>query len=476
MTQNEYKEKWERCLEIIKNNFGESNQSHYKTWFEPLSFYSYNAQSKELKINAPSSFYGEYIGAHFAKLTYSALRREFGTDVRLLLRQLTDSENKIRQTEEVPKSTLATIRPATHKANEAPTPLQSHAVSPEIDSHLIADYTFDNFIEGVSNLLPRSVGMSIAKNPDQTTFNPLFIYGHSGVGKTHLVNAIGKAIKDLHPQKKVIYLSAHLFQVQYVDSVRKNTFNDFIRYYQQFDVLILDDVQEFAAQEKTQETFFHIFNHLKQNGKQIILTCDRPPVELKGMQERLLTRFKWGLLAELEQPDEKLRRGILNNKIHRNGLKIPQDVVEYISKNVTNSVRDLEGVINSLMAHSVVYNCDINLDMARRIIKVSTNVEKKPITIDEIIEHACVVCKVKKEEIFSATRRAPVVMARQIAMYLAQKHTDLSTSKIGALVGKRNHTTVLHSVRSVTEQMDTNKALGQMIKQIENNIIDSRKN
>lgn len=473
MTQNEYKEKWERSREFIKNNLEEH---HYQTWFEPLSFYSFNAQTKELKINAPSSFFSEYITAHFAKITYVALRREFGNDILLLLRQLTDSENKIRRTEEVPKSVATAAQKAPmHKANEAPNELQSHAVTPEIDSHLIADYSFENFIEGASNLLPRSVGMSIAKNPSQTTFNPLFIYGHSGVGKTHLVNAIGKAIKDLHPNKKVIYLSAHLFHVQYVDSVRKNTTNDFIRFYQQFDVLIIDDVQEFAALEKTQETFFHIFNHLKQNGKQLILTCDRPPIELKGMQERLITRFKWGLLAELEQPDEKLRRGILKNKIHRNGLNFPQDVIEFISQNVTESVRDLEGVINSLMAHSVVYNCEVSLEMAQRIIKISNNIENKPITIDEILDQACLVCKVSKDEIFSSTRKAPVVQARQVSMYLAQKHTDLSCSKIGALVGKRNHTTVLYSARAVADLLDKDKQLTKVVQTIESNILNNRK-
>lgn len=471
MTQNEYKDKWERCREFIKNNLEER---HYATWFEPLSFYSYSAQTNELKVNAPSSFFSEYIGEHFSKLTYAALRRGFGNNVRLLLRPLTDSENKIRQTDEVPKNLGTLEKMPKHKANESPTTLQSHAVTPEIDSHLISGYTFDNFIEGTSNILPRSIGMSIAQNPKQMTFNPLFIYGHSGVGKTHLVNAIGKAIKDLHPDKRVLYLSAHLFHVQYVDSVRKNTVNDFIRYYQQIDVLIIDDVQEFVALKSTQNTFFHIFNHLKSNGKQLILTCDRPPVDLNGMEERLLTRFKWGLLAELEQPDEKLRRGILKSKIHRNGLQIPTDVIEFISHNVTNSVRDLEGVINSLIAHSVVFNCDITLDMAKRIVKSSTNVEKKPITIDEIIEQSCAVCEVSKDELLSTTRRGPVVQARQIAMYLAQKHTELSTSKIGAMIGKRNHTTVLHSIHAVVEQLDKDKDLSRKLQEIENNIMLNR--
>ena len=232
-------------------------------------------------------------------------------------------------------------------------------------------------------------------------------------------------------------------------------------------MLILDDIQEFAALTKTQSTFFHIFNHLKQNGKQIILTCDRPPMELQGMMDRLITRFKWGLLAELELPDEKLRRGILSNKIHRNGLKIPVDVVDYISRNVKDSVRDLEGVINSLMAHSVVYNCDINLDMARRIVGYATRTENKPITIDDIMEHTCTLCKVSKDDIFSSTRRANVVQARQIAMYLAQKYTDLSVSRIGSLVGKRNHTTALHSIKTITDRLVHDKKLGQLLNEIE---------
>lgn len=465
MTQAEYKQKWERSRELIKNNLEEK---HYKTWFEPLSFYSYNSQSQELKINAPSNFFNEYISTHFLKLTYAALRNQFGMGVRLFFRQLTDSENNLTQIVETMKTGLeqAAQQPQQPENETADTP-QEEAQAPQLDSHLIDDYCFDNFIEGSSNILPRSVGLSIVKNPKQMTFNPLFIYGHSGVGKTHLVNAIGRGIKETHPEKRVLYLSAHLFHVQYVDSVRKNTTNDFIHFYQQIDVLILDDIQEFAALTKTQNTFFHIFNHLKQNGKQIILTCDRPPMELQGMMDRLITRFKWGLLAELELPDEKLRRGILSSKIHRNGLKIPQDVVEYISKTVTESVRDLEGVINSLMAYSVVYNSDINLDMARRIVGHATRIENKPITIDDILNQTCTLCEVSKDDIFSATRRANVVQARQIAMYLAQKHTDLSVSRIGALVGKRNHTTALHSIKTITDRLTNDKKLNSLLNEIE---------
>lgn len=458
---------WERSRELIKEHL---EPQSYATWFEPLSFYSYNSQNHELKINAPSSFFNEYISTHFLNLTYAALQNQFGKEVRLFFRQLTDSENHLTQVVETISTNPDDTKQKALEKEKSKEQNEQPKAKAELDSHLIAEYCFDNFIAGNSNMLPRSVGESIARNPKQMTFNPLFIYGHSGVGKTHLVNAIGRAIKELHPEKRVLYLSAHLFHVQYVDSVRKNTTNDFIRFYQQIDVLILDDIQEFAALNKTQDTFFHIFNHLKQNGKQLILTCDRPPSELQGMTERLITRFKWGLLAEMEQPDEKLRRGILLSKIHRNGLSIPQDVVDFISKNVTESVRDLEGVINSLMAHSVVYNCDINIDMARRIVGHATRIENKPITLDDILEQTCICCNVSKEEIFSQTRRANVVQARQITMYLAQKHTDLSISRIGALVGKRNHTTALHSIKTITDRLTNDKKLQQLINEIENNL------
>lgn len=465
MTQNDYRAKWDDCRELIRQKI-ESRQ--YSTWFQPLTFASYNAEKKELRINAPSHFFNEYISSHFAKEVLDALKEGFDDGVKLFFRQVTDKTNGQIQTTEIEKDREQ--RTTTTEQVTTTNNTQGNAKRPELDSHLIAEYTFDTFIQGTSNMLLRSVGISIAENPKQTTFNPLFIYGHSGVGKTHLVNAIGKAIKDMHPYKRVLYLSANLFQQQYVSSVKNNTTNDFMRFYQQIDVLIIDDIQEFATQTKTQNTFFHIFNHLKQNGKQIIMTCDRPPTELQGMEERLLTRFKWGLSAELEQPDEKLRRGILVNKIHRNGLNIPKDVIDYISKNVTDSVRSLEGVINSLLAHSVVYNSDITLNMAERIVGKAIRLEKKPITIDEIIDHTCAMLNVNKNDIFSATRKANVVQARQIAMYLTQRLTDMSTNKIGAYIGGRNHATVLHSINTVKDLMNTDNRICTLVNKIEQNI------
>lgn len=351
-------------------------------------------------------------------------------------------------------------------SNRAPSPLQA-PMPQDLDPQLNRNYSFENFIEGVSNKLPRSVGQAIAEHPKQSTFNPLFIYGASGVGKTHLVNAIGAKIKELHPTKRVLYVSAHLFQVQYTDSVRKNTVNDFINFYQTIDVLIIDDVQEFASLTKTQNTFFHIFNHLHQNGRQLILTSDRPPTALQGMEERLLTRFKWGLLAELEKPNQQLRHDILENKIRQDGLKIPEEVIDFVSENVNDSVRELEGIVNSLMAYSVVWNRDIDLPLAEQILKRAVKQENKPVTIDFILDKVCGYFNVKQEDVFTKCRKQPVAQVRQIAMYLAQKHTNLSLARIGSLIGKRTHATVLHSCSVVEDRLHVDKAFKSKMDEIE---------
>ena len=316
------------------------------------------------------------------------------------------------------------------------------------------------------------MGQAIAENPNQQAFNPLFIFGPSGVGKTHLVNAIGTRVKELHPQKRVLYLSANLFQVQYTDSVRRNTFNDFMHFYQSIDVLIMDDIQELMGETKakTQYAFFHIFNHLRQNGKQIILTSDRPPVSLQGMEDRLITRFKCGLLAELERPEEQLRRDILVSMIRHDGLNIPQDVIDYISINVSDSVRELEGVIHSLLAYSVVYNRDVDMELAQRVMCHSIHVEKKPLTMEQIIECTCEFCHVKQEDVYGKSRKANIVQARQLSMYFAQQFTKLTTSKIGTLVGNRNHATVIHSVKTIENRLNVDKEFRKSVEELEHKL------
>lgn len=296
------------------------------------------------------------------------------------------------------------------------------------------------------------------------------------MGKTHLANAIGTKIKELYPDKRVLYVSAHLFQVQYTDSVRNNTTNDFINFYQSIDILIIDDIQEFAGVTKTQNTFFHIFNHLHQNGKQLILTSDRAPVLLQGMEERLITRFKWGMVAELERPTVELRKNILRNKIHRDGLQFPPEVIDYIAENVGDSVRDLEGIVISIMAHSTIYNKEIDLELTQRIVRKVVKSESKSITVDDIINVVCKHFSLDTATIHTKSRKREVVQARQIAMFLAKSYTDFSTAKIGALIGHKDHATVLHACKTIKELREVDKTFRAEIDDIQASLKSRVKN
>ena len=309
--------------------------------------------------------------------------------------------------------------------------------------------------------------MSIAEHPGETTFNPFFIYGPSGCGKTHLINAIGAKCKELFPQKRVLYVSARLFQVQFVNATCKNHINDFINFYQTIDVLIVDDIQEWATASKTLDTFFHIFNHLFRNRKQIILASDRPPVDLVGMKDRLLTRFSCGLIAELEKPNIALCVDILNSKCCRDGLKIPEDVIRYIAGTANGSVRDLEGVVNSLLAYSVVYNCNIDMRLAERVIKRAVKIDNHPLTIDDIIDKVCNHYNVTHQQVLSRSRKRDIVTVRQISMYFAQKYTKMPASRIGQLIGNRDHSTVLHSCTTVEQRMKIDKVFAEELNSIE---------
>ena len=365
-----------------------------------------------------------------------------------------------------PKRTVK-IQPTEQKSGNK-TPGNITIPAQDLDPMLRSNYSFDNFIEGLSNKLPRAAAESIAQKPGKTVFNPLFLYGASGVGKTHLANAIGLKVKELYPEKRVLYVSAHLFKVQYTDSVRKNTLNDFINFYQSIDVLIIDDIQEFVGVEKTQNTFFHIFNHLHQNGKQLIMTCDRPPVMLQGIEERLITRFKWGLTAEIERPNLDLRRNILADKVRREGISVTPNVLEYIAENVTDSVRELEGILISLMAHSTIYGRDIDLAMAERVISKAVRVNEKEITVEDIVHSTCEYYHIKDESIYSSSRKRDIVLARQIAMYLTHKHLpNLSLARIGQQIGSKDHSTVLHACRTIEEQLEVDKAIEGAIEDIE---------
>ena len=450
---------WNRCLEIIRDNVSPQT---YKTWFCPIVPLKY--EDKTLELQVPSQFFYEFLEEKFLDLLRQTIHKVFGEGSKLMYRVM------------VVKNPPTTVPLPPHAGSQAPLHKPVTKSIPQVpqvsdlDPHLNKDYNFETFIEGESNKLSRSVAEAVALNPAKTVFNPLFFYGASGVGKTHLANAIGTKIKELYPEKRVLYVSAHLFQVQYTDSVRNNTTNDFINFYQSIDVLIIDDIQEFAGVTKTQNTFFHIFNHLHQNGKQLILTSDRAPVLLQGMEERLITRFKWGMVAELEKPTIELRRNILRNKIRRDGLQFPPEVIDYIAENVNDSVRDLEGIIISLMAHSTIYNKDIDLELAQRIVKKISRNESKAVTIDHIIQTVCSHFGLEPATIHTKSRKREVVQARQIAMYLAKNNTDFSTSKIGTLIGNKDHATVLHACKTVKGQLEVDRSFHEEVDCIESEL------
>ena len=456
---------WDKCLFLIKENVTEQQ---FNSWFKPIVFESYDDANKILRVQVSSMFVYEYLEENYIDLLSKVLTRVFGQGVRLTYRVLTDKVNHLTQDLQQ-DSYAANVQPQrpTARANQSPTVLDA-AQPQDIDSQLDVHKTFANYIEGDSNKLPRSIGLSIAEHPNTTQFNPMFIYGPSGCGKTHLINAIGLRTKQLYSQKRVLYVSARLFQVQYTNAVRNNTVNDFINFYQTIDVLIVDDIQEWISATKTQDTFFHIFNHLFRNGKRIILASDRPPVDLRGMNDRLLTRFACGLIAELEKPNEQLCVDILNQKIRRDGLHIPADVVQFIAQTANGSVRDLQGVINSLLAYSVVYNSNIDMRLAERVIKRAVKIDDKPLMVDDILETVCAHFNVTQTAVSSRSRRHEYVIARQVSMYLAQKYTKMPASRIGKLVGGRDHSTVIHSCSKVEQRLKVDKAFSAEIASIEN--------
>lgn len=453
---------WDNSLLLIKDSVTEQQ---YNTWFKPIVFESYKPSTKTLLVQVPSPFVYEYLEQNFVDLLSKVLHRNFGEGIRLTYRVVTDKEHKLSQDIEADPDDADMAKQTRECAQQTAAQQQE-----DIDTQLDPKLTFNNYMEGDSNKLPRSVGLSIAEHPNTTQFNPMFIYGPSGSGKTHLVNAIGLKAKQMYPQKRVLYVSARLFQTQYTDAVLHNASNDFINFYQSIDMLIVDDIQEWAGKAKTLNTFFHIFNHLFRNGKRIILACDRPPVELKDMPDRLLTRFSCGLVCELEKPNIQLCVDILSNKIRRDGLKIPVDVISFIAQTCNGSVRDLQGAINGLLAYSIVYNSSIDIRLAERVIKRAVKVDDKPLTIDDIVETVCHHYNVTVTAVNSKSRKRDYVVARQVTMYLAQKYTKMPASRIGKLVGNRDHSTVIHSCSKVEERLKIDAGFSDELVSIENGL------
>lgn len=455
---------WDNCLALIRENVSEQ---HYNTWFKPIVFESYKPATKTLLVRVPSTFFYEYLEANFVDLLSKVLHQNFGDGIRLTYRVVVVKDAPGGTTPlPLDKEDASDISPKLRdpEQNAGAQEAQTEDIETQLDPKL----TFNNYMEGESNKLPRSVGLSIAEHPNTTQFNPMFIYGPSGSGKTHLVNAIGVKAKQMYPQKRVLYVSARLFQTQYTDAILHNSSNDFINFYQSIDILIVDDIQDWAGKAKTLNTFFHIFNHLFRNGKRIILASDRPPVDLQDVPDRLLTRFSCGLVAELEKPNIQLCVDILSNKIRRDGLKISKDVITFIAQTCNGSVRDLQGAINGLLAYSIVYNSNIDIRLAERVIKRAVKVDDKPLTIDDIVEKVCTHYNVTTAAVNSKSRKREYVVARQVTMYLAQKYTKMPAFRIGKLVGNRDHSTVIHSCSKVEERLNIDHEFSDEIMSIEN--------
>ena len=443
--------KWQLFLDCLRNQVSPQD---FSTWFSVLKMIRF--ANGELFVGVPNRFFPEIIEQRFAGELKSALAQAYGPSARLHYQVVNPEAGGSSERERELQ--------ARENKQEVITP-QTRRVLP-LDPNLNPSYTFDNFLEGEANRLSRSVGLNISENPGRGSFNPFFLHGPSGVGKTHLANAIGVRTKQLHPEMRVLFVSAHVFKTQYTESVRKNTQNDFINFYQTIDVLIIDDIQEITT-AKTQLAFFHIFNHLQQNNRQIVITCDRPPVLFEGIEERMLTRFKWGMVAEMERPDVKLRRDILRSKIKRDGLTFPENVVSFIAKNVESSVRELEGIVNSIMAYSVVDNCDIDLALAERVVARAVNLEKKQLTADDIIQTVAQHFSLKAKDLISKSRKQAIVRARQLAIFLCHKYTDMPYLQIGQRFGGRDHSTIIYSCNQVTKDLSTVKDYRRTLEEIE---------
>lgn len=452
---------WTSCLKVIKDNLP---IQAYKTWFEPII--PVKLDKSILTIQVPSHFFYEWLEEHYISLLKKVIKKELGQDGLLEYSIVMENStgNASPYTVKLPTSNKKEVKnvPVNMPLNISDNPIKNPFIIPglkkvNVDSNLNPALSFENFIEGDCNRLARSAGYAVANKPGGTAFNPLLIYGGVGLGKTHLAHAIGIGVKNHSPNKTVLYVSSEKFAHQFIDAVRNQTTNDFIHFYQMIDVLIIDDVQFFSGKEKTQDVFFHIFNHLHQNGKQIILTSDKPPVEMQGMEQRLLSRFKWGLSADLSTPDLETRIAIMEKKMYGSGIELPREVVEYLAYSINTNIREMEGAMTSLIAQASLNKKAITLELAKQMIDKFVKNTAREVSIDYIQKVVCDYFDLPIEILKSKTRKREVVQARQISMYFSKKMTKSSLANIGAHCGGKDHATVLHACRTVMNLSETDK-------------------
>lgn len=447
---------WEQCLSIIRDNI---NEQSFQTWFKPIKPLS--LENKVLTIMVPSPFFHEWIEEHYLQLLRKTIQKVIGKDVKLDYRIVVENSS----TPSNPSTVTIPSQAKGYRKQGQNTNMSvnvGRSMNPfvipgikkiNIDSQLNRNFTFESFIEGDSNRLARSAGLAVSDKPGNTAFNPLFVYGGVGLGKTHLIQAIGNEVEKNFKNKVVLYVTSEKFTNQFVQAVSKNTVNDFLNFYQMIDVLIIDDIQFFAKKEKTQEIFFHIFNRLFENKKQIILSSDSPPKDLEGLEERLLSRFKCGLQADIQPPEYETRLAILRNKMQADGIELPEDVIEFIAQNITDNVRELQGALISLLAQSSLSKKDISIQDARKLILNFTTQEAKTFTVPQIQQVAAKHFKVTVEDLKSKSRKKAISTARQFAVFLSKKLTEVSLKEIGKHFGGRDHSTVLHACSSIDKKI-----------------------
>uniref|UniRef100_UPI004049C999 chromosomal replication initiator protein DnaA n=1 Tax=Fulvivirga sp. TaxID=1931237 RepID=UPI004049C999 len=449
------KELWDNCLQFIKEQIPEQS---FKTWFTPII--PIKLENGVLTIQVPSQFFYEWLEENYVHLLKQAIQKELGTEGRLEYSVVIDSGNGSNQPYTVNLAGNNGYKKFGQNYGNHPAEIRNPFAVPSVDNHmqfcnLNKSYVFENYIEGDCNRLARSAGYAVAQRPGITSFNPLMIYGGVGLGKTHLVQAIGNEIRGSHKDKFVLYVASEKFTNQFIEALKNNSVQDFTNFYLNVDTLIIDDVQFLRDKEKTQEIFFHIFNHLHQNGKQIIMTSDCAPKDLRGLQERLVSRFKWGLTADLQSPDFETRMAIIKKKLQSDGIRIPDDVLEYLAYSIDTNVRELEGVLISLIANASLNKREIDLELARQTLRNIVKEIDGEVGIDYIQKTVSDYFRVSQDDLKAKTRKKEIVIARQVAMFFSKDYTNHSLKSIGYHFGGRDHSTVIHAVQSVNDMIDT---------------------
>jgi chromosomal replication initiator protein len=457
---------WQRCLNKIQKQV---TSLGFKTWFQPIV--PVKLAEKDITIQVPSQFFYDWVDQHYNALIRETISSVLGDGARLYYSIAADDADSVLETDREVTAQQAPAREVVAAPSQAqpffpPRTAFRQAEQPIAQSNLNPRYTFENFIKGDSNQLARAAALAVGNNPGGTSFNPLVIYGGTGLGKTHLMHALGNHAIAIGKAKRVVYVSSEKFTIEFVESIQSDRVNEFSFFYRSVDLLIVDDIQFFSGKEKTQDNFFHTFNTLYQLGKQIVLSSDVPPKELKGLDDRLISRFQSGLTADVQPPDLETRIAILRKKSEDNRFELPQDVVDFIASNVTSNIRELEGCLISLIARSSLDNREITVELAREVLRMVVNDAKSPINIDQIQRVVCEFFDIPEDLLRAKTRKQEVVNARQVAMYLSKDLTNSSLKTIGLHFGGRDHSTVIHSCQTIHDRIANDPAFKQTIDQL----------